>query len=240
MYIPNSMNIPTHIGVIMDGNGRWAKQRGLARSFGHRAGVDSMRNIVRACGELGVSYLTTYVFSAENWGRPFIEVSLLMDLLVEMTRKEIKSLDENNVRLRAIGDLDRLPPKTKRELLEGIKATEDNTGLTLILAISYGGRAELVYAAKQFAKDAIQDPSLVDKLDESMFRNYLYSKEIPDPELIIRTGGDCRISNFLIWQAAYSELFISDVLWPDFSKEHLIAAIQDFNKRDRRFGKVKE
>lgn len=224
----------------MDGNGRWAKQRGLPRTAGHRAGTDATRAIVRACGEIGVSYLTTYVFSAENWGRPSIEVSMLMDLLVEMTRREIENLNANNVRLQTIGDLSRLPPKTRKEMLEGIEKTSKNTGLTLILALSYGGRAEIVNAAREFARKAIDDPSLLDKIDEKAFSRYLYTSEVPDPELIIRTGGDMRISNFLLWQAAYSELYVTDILWPDFNKESLLAAIENFNKRDRRFGKVKE
>jgi undecaprenyl diphosphate synthase len=234
------MNVPRHIGIIMDGNGRWAKQRGFLRTAGHRAGTDATREIVRACGELGVQYLTTYVFSAENWGRPTIEVSMLMDLLVEMTRREIRDLNANNVRLQAIGDLSRLPPKTRQELINGIESTKNNTGLTLVLAISYGGRAEIVHAAKEFARKVCENPSLLDTLDEAGFKEFLFTKDIPDPELIIRTGGDNRISNFLLWQAAYAELYISDILWPDFNKDSLIAAIEDFNKRDRRFGKVKE
>lgn len=234
------LKIPTHVGIIMDGNGRWAKQRGLPRTAGHRAGTNATREIVRACGELGISYLTTYVFSAENWGRPTIEVSMLMDLLVEMTRKEIRNLHANNVRLQTIGDLSKLPPKTRNELLLGIDETKNNTGLTLILAISYGGRAEIVNAAKEFAKKAITDPSVIEKLDEQVFSSYMYTRDIPDPELIIRTGGDIRISNFLLWQAAYAELYITDVLWPDFNKNSLIAALEDYSKRDRRFGKVKE
>jgi len=234
------MNIPEHIGIIMDGNGRWARERGQLRTAGHRAGTDATREIVRSCGELGVSYLTIYVFSAENWGRPRIEVSMLMDLLVEMTRKEIKNLNENNVRLKAIGDIERLPVKTRAELKKGIEETSGNTGLTLILAISYGGRMEIVNAAKAFARNVLDNPKLIEKLDEKSFSGYLYTKDIPDPELIIRTGGDCRISNFLLWQAAYSELYITDTLWPDFNKDALICAIEDYNRRDRRFGKVKE
>lgn len=234
------MNIPQHIGIIMDGNGRWAKQRGQPRTSGHRAGTDAIRKIVRACGELGVSYLTTYTFSTENWGRPKAEVAMLMDLLVEMVRREIRSLNENNVRLRAIGNLDQLPPKTRNVLLEGIDELSTNTGLTLILAINYGGRADIVNAARQFALQAVQNPGLIQSLDEEKFSQLLYTGNIPDPELIIRTGGDCRISNFLLWQSAYSELYISDVLWPDFDKATLIAAIDDFNRRDRRFGKVNE
>lgn len=234
------MKIPRHVGIIMDGNGRWAKQRGLPRSAGHRAGTNATREIVRACGEMGISYLTTYVFSAENWGRPSTEVSLLMDLLVEMTRKEIKNLHSNNVRLMTIGDISKLPPKTCQALLNGIEETKDNTGLTLILAVSYGGRAEIVNAAREFARNAINDPSIVDTLDETQFSKLMYTKNIPDPELIIRTGGDMRISNFLLWQAAYAELYITDVLWPDFDRNCLFAALEDFSKRDRRFGKVKE
>jgi undecaprenyl diphosphate synthase len=234
------MNIPKHIGIIMDGNGRWAKSRGLPRTAGHRAGTDATRKIVRACGELGVSYLTIYVFSAENWGRPRAEVTMLMDLMVEMVRREIRDLNNNNVRLHAIGDLSKLPPKTRNELVKGIESTKNNSGLNLILAVSYGGRAEIIEAVKRFAREAIENPALVDTMDETLFHTYLYTHAFPDPELVIRTGGEKRISNFLLWQSAYAELYIADILWPDFDKESLIAAIQDFNKRDRRFGKVKE
>ncbi|MBN1576225.1 MAG: isoprenyl transferase [Chitinispirillaceae bacterium] len=234
------MNIPCHIGIIMDGNGRWARQRGLPRTAGHRAGTDAARKVVYACGELGVSYLTIYTFSTENWARPKVEVNMLMDLLVEMTRREVRNLDKNNVRLRAIGNLDQLPRKTKKVLLDGVEQLSGNTGLTLILAINYGGRADIVQAAKKFTREAIKQPSLIDTLDEGSFSRYLYTDTIPDPELIIRPGGECRISNFLIWQAAYSELYITDVLWPDFDKEALLAAIEEYNRRDRRFGKVHE
>lgn len=234
------MNVPQHIGVIMDGNGRWARQRGLPRTAGHRAGTDAARKVVRACGELGVSYLTIYTFSTENWGRPKIEVNMLMELFVEMTRREIRSLNESNVRLRAIGNLDQLPPKTRKGLLDGIDMLSKNTGLTLILAVNYGGRADIVNAAKQFALQAVAQPDLIERLDEKTFSQLLYTGTIPDPELIIRTGGDCRMSNFLLWQAAYSELVISDVLWPDFDKSTLESAIAEYNSRDRRFGKVNE
>jgi undecaprenyl diphosphate synthase len=234
------MNVPSHIGIIMDGNGRWAKSRGQMRTAGHRAGTDATRAIVRACGELGVSYLTIYVFSAENWGRPRVEVSMLMDLLVEMVKREIRDLNKNNVRLHAIGDLSKLPPKTRGELLSGIEATAKNTGLNLILAVSYGGRAEILDAAKRLAKDALKNPGIVDSLTEDAFKSYLYTAAFPDPELIIRTGGEKRISNFLLWQAAYAELYITEVLWPDFDKACLVSAIDDYNKRERRFGKVKE
>ena len=234
------MNVPRHIGIIMDGNGRWAKKRGLPRTAGHPAGVDAVRKIVRACGELGVSYLTLYTFSTENWQRPKSEVSFLMDLLVKMTRKEIDNLHNNNVRLRAIGDLSALPVKTRTALVEGIEKLKGNSGLTLNLAINYGGRAEIVQAAKQLAKVAIAHPEILDTIDEKAFSNYLQTKDSTDVELIIRPGGECRISNFLLWQSAYAELYITDVLWPDFDKECLIKAIEDYNNRDRRFGKVKE
>jgi undecaprenyl diphosphate synthase len=234
------MKVPIHIGIIPDGNGRWAKARGLPRTAGHRAGTDATRNIVRACGELGVKYLTMYVFSAENWGRPRQEVAMLMDLLVEMTRREIRELNKNNVRLHAIGDLGKLPPKTRKEFLIGIEATSGNTGLNLVLAVSYGGRAEIIEGLKKFARDALTNPSIIDGLSEESFRKYLYTAQFPDPDLIIRTSGENRMSNFLLWQSAYTELYITDVLWPDFDKACLEQAIADFNKRERRFGKVKE
>ncbi|MBD3345761.1 MAG: isoprenyl transferase [Chitinivibrionales bacterium] len=233
------MNIPRHIGIIMDGNGRWAKKRGLPRYAGHRAGTEATRKVVRACGELDISYLTIYVFSAENWQRPKKEVNLLMDLLVEMIRREVKDLDKNNVRLHAIGDLAKLPPKCSVELEKGIGKLSTNTGLNLILAISYGGRSEIVQAVKAFARRAQEHPEIIDTLDEKEFSTYLYTSPYPDPELIIRTGGENRISNFLIWQCAYAELYITDILWPDFNKDALVAALDDFNKRERRFGKVK-
>jgi undecaprenyl diphosphate synthase len=232
------MNVPSHIGIIMDGNGRWAKKRGLPRTAGHRAGIDAVRRIVRACGELKVRYLTIYTFSTENWARPKFEVNMLMELLVEVTRREIEDLNKNNVRLRAIGDLEMLPKKTKKVLLDGIERLNANTGLTLNLAINYGGRAEIIHAAKQFAAAAVNDPSLIEKIDEKKFKKYLYTADTPDPELIIRTSGEYRISNFLLWQAAYSEFYIADTLWPDFDKTCLELAIEDYNKRERRFGKV--
>lgn len=234
------MNIPSHIGIIMDGNGRWAKKRGLPRTAGHRAGTDATREIVKACGELGVSYLTIYTFSTENWGRPKTEVNMLMDLLVEMVKKEIDNLEKNNVKLKAIGDIKQLPPKTYKALTEGIERLEKCTGLNLILAVNYGGRADIVNGVKNFAKKALENPELIEQLDVEGFSKYLYTAGIPDPELIIRTGGNYRLSNFLLWQAAYSELYITDTLWPDFDKQALIAAIEEFNRRERRFGKVTE
>ncbi|MBD3321156.1 MAG: di-trans,poly-cis-decaprenylcistransferase, partial [Chitinivibrionales bacterium] len=194
------MNVPRHIGIIMDGNGRWAKKRGLPRYAGHRAGTDATREIVRACGELGVSYLTIYVFSAENWQRPKKEVTLLMDLLVEMIKREITNLDENNVRLHAIGELSKLPGKCLDELEKGMEKLKNNTGLNLVLAVSYGGRAEIVTAARSIAQKAVENPDIINRLDEKEFGSHLFTASFPDPELIIRTGGEKRISNFLIWQ----------------------------------------
>jgi undecaprenyl diphosphate synthase len=208
--------------------------------MGHRAGTDATRRIVRACGELGIPYLTIYVFSAENWARPEKEVRLLMELLVEMIRREIEELNKNNVRLHAIGDLSRLPSRTRAELQRGIEGTSGNTGLNLILAVSYGGRNEIVHAARSFAREALANPSLVDALDEKRFGGYLFTSGFPDVELIIRTGGEKRMSNFLIWQAAYAELYLTDTLWPDFDRECLERALEDFGRRERRFGKVLE
>jgi len=186
-----------------------------------------------------VRYLTVYVFSAENWGRPRREVSFLMDLLVEMTRREVDNLNANNVRLHAVGDLGKLPARTRAILLEGIESTSANTGLNLVLAVSYGGRSEIVEAARVFARKAKAEPSLIERLDEDMFASLLPSSRFPEPDLIIRTGGDMRISNFLLWQAAYAELYYTSVLWPDFKRQDLQAAIEDFSRRERRFGKVK-
>jgi undecaprenyl diphosphate synthase len=226
-------NIPSHIGIIMDGNGRWAKKRGLPRPIGHKNGATTTRNIIDAADRLGVKYLTLYVFSAENWDRPPKEVKLLMKLLVEMIKKEIKSLKERNVRVIALGDLSKLPDSARNELELSIKETSHNTGLTLQLAISYGGRAEIIRAAKELAK-----LGKLEDITEDHFSKYLYTSNSPDPELIIRTGGDQRISNFLLWQSAYSELYFTDTLWPDFNEDGLIEALKEFNRRERRFGRV--
>jgi undecaprenyl diphosphate synthase len=231
---------PQHIAIIMDGNGRWARKRLQPRIFGHRAGTRATKRIVEVCGEIGVKYLTLYVFSSENWGRPITEVDFLMDLLVEMIRQEIEDLQRNNVRLVALGNLDRLPPKTRRELEWGIEKTAANTGLQLNIAVSYGGREEIVEACRRMADEAKRgqlDPAVI---DESLFARHLYLPEVPDPELLIRTGGDLRISNFLLWQIAYTELYVTQTLWPEFGKEELIQAIEDYHGRQRRFGKVVE
>ncbi len=231
---------PEHIAIIMDGNGRWAKQRFQPRIFGHRAGTRATKKMVEVCGEIGVKYLTLYVFSSENWGRPLFEVDFLMDLLVEMIRKEIDDLMRNNVCLKALGNLNRLPDKTRQELEWGIKKTAANTGLQLQIAVSYGGREEIVEACRLIANEVKLGHLDPEKIDEACFAQHLYMPNIPDPELLIRTGGDLRISNFLLWQIAYTELYVTQTLWPDFGKEEFLQAIEDYHSRQRRFGKVLE
>lgn len=227
-------NLPTHVGVIMDGNGRWAKQRNLPRPVGHRNGVKSVRSTIDTCDEVGIKYLTLYVFSAENFQRPETEVSLLMKLFVEMMRKELNTLNKKNVRIIALGNLEKLPKTTQNVMVEAMENTKDNTGLTLQLAFSYGGRAEIVDAIKKINTLNID----INTLTEQTFSQYLYAPSTPDPELIIRTGGDKRISNFLLWQSAYAELYFTETLWPDFNKEELLKAFEEYQNRERRFGKV--
>jgi undecaprenyl diphosphate synthase len=231
---------PRHIAVIMDGNGRWAKQRGNDRSAGHRAGTDATRRIVRACGERGIEHLTLYTFSSENWQRPPMEVRALMSLLVEMVNQEIDDLHTNNVKLRTIGDLAAMPDKPREAIQAGVRKTESNTGLNLHLALSYGGRQEILDGVRSMARAAQTGRVSPEEITEEMFRRSLYAPDVPDPDLMIRTGGDRRISNFLLWQAAYAELWFTDVLWPDFSAEHLDEALKDFSGRQRRFGRVSE
>ncbi|HEV8511895.1 MAG TPA: isoprenyl transferase [Cyclobacteriaceae bacterium] len=231
-------NLPQHIAVIMDGNGRWAKQKGAARIFGHRNAVQSVREIIEGSGELGIKYLTLYAFSTENWGRPKEEVDGLMELLVNTLQKEIQSLSENKVRLKIIGEFDMLPKVCQMNLKEAIETTKNNTGLNLLLALSYSGRTEIAKAAKKIAeqvKNGTLDPTQV---NEQLFEDNLETHGIPDPELLIRTSGEMRISNFLLWQIAYTELYITPKLWPDFRKEDLYEAICAYQKRERRFGKV--
>jgi undecaprenyl diphosphate synthase len=231
---------PKHIAIIMDGNGRWAKKRFLPRVMGHKEGTKATKRIVRACGELGVKFLTIYVFSSENWERPLTEVDALMKLLVEMVRQEIEDLMENNVRLCALGNLAKLPEVTRRELEWGIERTRANTGLQLNLAVSYGGREEILDAARALADQAQQGRIKPSDIDEQTFRAHMYLPEVPDPELLIRTGGDQRISNYLLWQIAYTELYVTPTLWPDFDKGGLVEAIDVYHSRQRRFGKVLE
>ncbi len=226
--------IPAHICIIMDGNGRWAKKRGLPRIMGHNQGVKAVRKIVKHCGKIGVKYLTLYTFSTENWQRPEKEVNELMKMLKNLAVKEKEELKKNNVRVKVIGRLNLLPEEVRDNLFTLVKETEDRTGLTLILAISYGGRQEIIDGIKKFIKSGEKD------IDEEKFRNFLYAPEIPDPDLLIRTGGEKRISNFLLWQIAYSELYFTDTLWPDFNEKELEKAIEDYRNRERRFGRVKE
>jgi undecaprenyl diphosphate synthase len=231
--------IPQHIAVIMDGNGRWAKKRGFARVFGHKNAVKAVREITEAAAELGVKYLTLYAFSTENWNRPPEEIRALM-LLLGTIKKEGESLKKKNIRLKAIGSIERLPKNCLDELNDAIEITKENTGMTLVLALSYSGRWEIVNAAKLLAQDVKDGKLNQENINDEVFSKYLTTNTIPDPELIIRTSGEIRISNFLLWQIAYSELFFTDVLWPDFRREHLYEALIDYQSRERRFGKTSE
>ncbi len=236
----NLQNIPRHVAVIMDGNGRWAKGRGAARLFGHKNAIKAVRDITEGAAELGIEFLTLYAFSTENWKRPKLEVRGLMELLVATIKREVGTLNKNNVRLKTIGDIKNLPGNCERQLDEAKEITKGNTGLTLVLALNYGGRNELIEAAKKIGEDVANGAVDATKIDETIFSEYLDTKDIPDPELLIRTSGEMRISNFLLWQVAYSELFFTDVLWPDFRKEDLYEAIVSYQKRERRFGKISE
>lgn len=232
--------LPKHLAVIMDGNGRWAKRKGMARVFGHRNGVKAVRETTEAAAELGIEYLTLYAFSTENWKRPALEVNALMGLLVDTLSKEIETLNENNIKLEAIGDLTKLPRKSYEALLKGIEDTKTNSRMTLILALNYSARWEIVEATKHIGK-AIKDNKIqIEDIDDSLFENHLTTRNYPDPELMIRTSGEHRISNYLLWQLAYTELYFTDVLWPDFRKKDLYEALIDFQNRERRFGKISE
>ncbi len=228
--------LPRHIAIIMDGNGRWAKQHGKQRVFGHKNGVVSVRETTEAAAELGIEFLTLYAFSTENWNRPKFEVNALMGLLVETLRKEIATLNKNNIRLMAIGDLSKLPKKTHQALLEGIDNTRQNTRMTLVLALNYSARWEIINAVRQLTKQVSSQSLNPSDIDESVFASALSTKNIPDPELLIRTSGEHRISNFLLWQISYTELYFTDVFWPDFRKEHFYKAIVEYQHRERRFG----
>jgi undecaprenyl diphosphate synthase len=231
---------PEHIAVIMDGNGRWAKQSKLKRLFGHKEGSKAAKRTIRGCNDLGVKYLTLYVFSSENWKRPEWEVNALMGLLIDQLTIELPELQENNVKLLAMGNLDRLPQKTRDKLESSIQETSNNTGLNLTLAISYGGREEILHACKSIAK-RVQDGSLeIAQINEKVFSENLYMPEFPDPQLLIRTGGDMRVSNYMLWQIAYSELYITDTLWPDFTAEELFKAVEKYQGVQRNFGSIQE
>ena len=236
----NISKLPNHIAIIMDGNGRWAKEHNKPRIFGHKNGVLSVRNIVEGAGEIGLKYLTLYAFSTENWNRPKVEITALMQLLVATISKEFSALNKNNVRLLAIGDLKSLPNDCEKELLKAIEKTKNNTGLSLILALSYSSRWEIVNAVKKITTAVTENKLVIEDINEKTFQNYIETSTIPDPELLIRTSGEYRLSNFLLWQIAYSELYFTEKLWPDFNKNDLFQAIVNYQKRERRFGKTSE
>ena len=238
--LKDSGRIPVHIAIIMDGNGRWAKNKGLPRISGHTEGVESVRDIVEACGQLGVKYLTLYAFSTENWKRPREEVSMLMRLLMRALRDETDKLHKKNVQVRAIGDIATLPREVQDELQEAIEKTKNNTGLNLLLALSYGGRWDITMAVRKIAGEIKNGNLNPDEITDAEITKNLSTQNIPDPDLLIRTSGELRISNFLLWQVAYSEIFISNVLWPDFRRQNLYDAISDYQKRERRFGMTSE
>lgn len=236
----NLDNLPQHIAIIMDGNGRWAKKQGMLRTFGHERGTKSVKTTVETCARLGVGYLTLYAFSTENWNRPKLEVETLMKLLVKSLKSELKSLQKNNIRLNAIGNLELLPKTTRNELLDVIDKTKDNTKMTLTLALSYGSREELLNVVKTISDKVKNNIISIEAIDDSIINQHLYTHNLPDVDLVIRTSGEHRISNFLLWQIAYAEFYFTDVLWPDFTDEHLYEAIISYQKRERRFGKTSE
>ena len=232
--------LPQHIAVIMDGNGRWAKEKGKNRIFGHSNGVQSVREISEASAELGIKYLTLYAFSTENWNRPKLEVTALMELLVQTIRKETKTLMDNNIRLKAIGNLNTLPSRCYKELMESIEITKNNSAMDLILALSYSGRDEILQAFKKLSEEVSLNNIKMEDLKEEHIQHHLFTSQFPDPELLIRTSGEHRISNFLLWQMAYTEFYFTEKYWPEFRKENLYEAILDYQKRERRFGKTSE
>lgn len=236
----DNTKLPQHIAIIMDGNGRWAKINSMSRVDGHKKGADSVRDIVEACREIGIGYLTLYAFSAENWLRPAAEVRALMNLLEKFLRSELQKMLENDIKLMTIGNTEKLPETVKKILRETIEKTSNNKGMLLNLALSYGSRDEIVEAVKKIVKDS-KGGTIADKhISRELVSDYLYTSGMPDPDLLIRTGGECRVSNFLLWQMAYAEFYFTDVLWPDFGRENLIDAIADYQERERRFGKTSE
>ncbi|HSM62347.1 MAG TPA: isoprenyl transferase [Gillisia sp.] len=236
----NLESLPKHISIIMDGNGRWAKQKGFLRALGHEEGTKAVRDIVEGSAELGIENLTLYAFSTENWNRPKLEVDTLMRLLVSSLKKEIKTLLKNNIKLNAIGNLHTLPKKAQKELNEVIEKTKDNNRMILTLALSYGSREELVHAVKDISQKVKNEELSLDAIDESIINQHLYTQNLPDVDLLIRTSGEQRISNFLLWQIAYAELYFTKILWPDFRRENLYEAIYNYQTRERRFGKTSE
>ena len=233
-------NLPKHLAIIMDGNGRWAKNQGMLRVFGHEKGTKSVKQTVESCAKLGIEFLTLYAFSTENWNRPKIEVDTLMKLLVSALKKELKTLQSNNIKLDAIGNLDNLPTGVRKELTEVIEKTKTNNRMTLTLALSYGSRDEIINAVKIISEKVKNNIISVDAIEESIINQHLYTQNMPDVDLLIRTSGEHRISNFLLWQIAYAEFYFTDVLWPDFNEEELHKALLSYQKRERRFGKTSE
>ncbi|MEZ7497481.1 isoprenyl transferase [Flavobacterium sp. Arc3] len=233
-------NLPQHLAIIMDGNGRWAKQQGLLRAFGHESGTKSVKTIIKTCAKLGIENLTLYAFSTENWNRPKLEVDTLMRILIKSLKKELPTLLENNIKLNTIGNLEKLPQSAQKELLDVINKTKDNTHMTLTLALSYGSREEIVNAVKNISNKVKNNIISIDSIDDSIINEHLYTQNLPDVDLLIRTSGEHRISNFLLWQIAYAELYFTDVLWPDFKEQNLYEAIISYQKRERRFGKTSE
>lgn len=232
--------IPRHIAIIMDGNGRWAKLRGMPRAMGHRAGVEALREIVKTCNALEVEYLTVYAFSTENWKRPQSEIGILMSLLKEYVRKELGELHANNVRIKVLGNIRQLPEDVQDAVLAACHKTKDNTGLKFNLALNYGGRSELIHAVRSIVEDVQNGRLKAEEINEDIFEDYLYTEGCPDPDLVIRTSGEMRLSNFLLWQAAYSEIVVVNECWPDFNEKSLIEAVRIFQNRERRFGGIKK
>jgi undecaprenyl diphosphate synthase len=239
-YNIDTEKLPQHLAIIMDGNGRWAKQKGMLRVFGHENGTASVRKTVEACAKLGINNLTLYAFSTENWKRPKIEVDTLMNLLIKSLKKELKTLNDNNIKLQAIGNIAQLPSSAFRELNEVIDKTKTNNRMVLTLALSYGSREEILHAIKSISDKVKNNIISIAEIDESIINQHLYTHNLPDVDLLIRTSGEYRISNFLLWQIAYAELYFTDVLWPDFTEDHLYEAIVSYQKRERRFGKTSE
>ncbi|MBE9545349.1 MAG: isoprenyl transferase [Proteobacteria bacterium] len=234
----DTTKLPAHVAIIMDGNGRWAKKRLLNRINGHEKGSDTVRSVVRTCREIGISYLTLYAFSTENWQRPKTEVGALMTLLKNFLHSEKKEMVENDIRLRVIGQVDRLPEKVQQALQQTMSATKDNSAMTLVLALSYGGRAEIIRMVQEVAKQVKLGEIDPDSITAELVADHLYTRDIPDPDLLIRTSGEMRISNFLLWQIAYTEIFVTPTLWPDFSRDELLEILKDYQNRERRFGQV--
>ncbi|MFM9825687.1 isoprenyl transferase [Flavobacterium sp.] len=236
----DTTNLPKHLSIIMDGNGRWAKKQGFIRAIGHENGTKSVKTTIETCAKLGIEFLTLYAFSTENWNRPKLEIETLMKLLVNSLKKELKTLQDNNIKLNAIGNLEQLPKTAQKELQDVIEATKKNTRMTLTLALSYGSREEIVFAIKNISDKVKNNIISIDSIDDSIINEHLYTRNLPDVDLLIRTSGEHRISNFLLWQIAYAELYFTDVLWPDFKEQDLYEAIISYQKRERRFGKTSE